>query len=189
MKIEITYPASGKSFDRRRLVRAARWPFLGAGAACCMLNLFLGGPVWSAVAVWGLIMVWTNVIALAMVDYNRLSQSVKLFLQSCVMLILVDVCLVPGKLFFVLPMVGFGGLTVLAVLFFSDMRRQQQNVMPLILLSVSLLCADLVGALVQKTWPWTSIVLGAVSVVLLVSIAAVLGKLLWTGLKKYFHLK
>ena len=134
-------------------------------------------------------MVWSNVIAPDMVGYNRLSQAVKLLLQSAVMLVLVDVFLVPGKLFFVLPMVGFGGLTVLAVLFFSDMRRQQQNVMPLILLSLALLISDVVGTFVQKAWPWTAIVLGAVSFALLVACVAVLGKLVWTGIKKHFHLK
>ena len=51
MKIEIIYPASGRSFDRRRLVRAARRPFLGAAVAAATVNLALGSPFWSPVAI------------------------------------------------------------------------------------------------------------------------------------------
>lgn len=189
MKIKNTYPADQKVFSRSRMTKILRWPFLAAAFACIVVNVCVGGKAWSAVVCWGLYGAWNNVIALDMVGYNRLEQSVKGFMQLCVLLLLIDVCLAPGKLQLVFPILAFSVLIVLAALFFSDLRRQKRNVMPMLLLSLGLLILCTVGAWIWDAWHWTVIVLASVSFTLTMVCIAVLGEALVKEARKYFHLR
>ena len=188
MNIKITYPADEKRGSRRSLMRVARWPFLSAAFVCAVVNLCVGGKAWSAVVIWSLFALWNNVIAPDLVDYNRLHQGVKGFLQLCVLLLLIDVCLAPGKLMLVFPIVSFGTLTVLGVLFFTDLRRQRRNVMPVFLLALCMLVLCTVGAWIWETWHWTVIVMAATAFALIMACAATLGEILVSDVRKYFHL-
>ena len=187
MNIKITYPADEKSFSRPRLMRAARWPFLAA-LSCAVVNLCVGGKAWSAVVIWSLIGAWSHLIAPDTVGYNRLQQGVKGFLQLCVLLLLIDVCLAPGKLLPVFPIVAFGTVIVLGVLLFTDLRRQRRNVMPLVLLSLCILLLCTVGAWVWETWHWSVIVMASTAFFLVMACAAAFGEILLADLRKYFHL-
>ena len=189
MHLKNTYAPARRGFNRRQMLRILRWPFLGAGLACAAVNLAVGGKAWSVIAGWGLYMVWSNVFALDMVDYNRVSQGVKMTLQVCLLLLGIDVLLAPGWAAFVLPIVGFGAVTALAALFFSDLRKQTANVMQLLLPTAAVLAACVIYGWSKDVWPWPVIVLTAVSSALIFACMAVFGTSLLESLRKYFHLK
>lgn len=184
-----TYAAARRGFDRRRMLRIWRWPFLGSGFACAVVNLSVGGKAWSIVVLWALYMLWADVFALNMVGYNRVSQCVKISVQVSVLLFLIEVCLASGWAFFVLPIVGFSALLLTAVLFFSDMRRQRANVMPMLLLAAVLLGISTVWGWLLQAWSWPMIVMAAVSFATVAACMAAMGSTLLLNLKKYFHLK
>ena len=138
----------------------------------------------------GLYMVWTLVLSPDLVEYNRISQFIKLLLSSCLMLILIELFLAPGWAGVVVPIVGFGGLIVCAALFFSDMERQRQNMLPMLTLIFLAALGSAAGLLWLKpevVWPMA--VMGALSLALLISCIIALGRGFIRELHKRFHTK
>lgn len=191
MKINNTFPTPRKqTLQLHHVLRWVRWPFLLAAILCPLINLCVGGKPWSVIVLWGLWMLWTNLFNPAMVDYNRVSQCIRLIVQGTILQILIDVLIVPGWIFNVAPIFCFGGLIVAGLLFFSDFHQQRHNMMPLLLLSVGCLIGAVVGLTVPTpAWTWTIIVLGALSFSLLVACIASTGKDFVRIIRKFFHLK
>lgn len=189
MKIEITYPSFRKQRGaRNEAIRILKWPFLFAAYLCPILNLFTGGNAWSIIVVWSIWMVWSNAVAPSLVEYNLISQLIKLIAQSCILLLLIDVLLTPGFAIEVVPIVCFCGLTLSGILFFSDMERQQQNMMPMLMLcGVSLVCS-VFGLLLwwHRENAWALLVLGAFALALLIACFLQMGSAFLRNLKKYF---
>ena len=173
MKVECVYPIPPKRrIQRHQLICAARWPFLAAAVACPVVNLCLGGSAWSLVALWGLWMLWGDLVAPTMVEYNRVSQFTKVLAQCCGLLLLIDLILAPGRIRNLLPIVCFAGLTVAAVLFFTDFSRQKQNIIPLMLLClVAFLSAGVCLLVPGVESQWGLIVLAALAVTAVAAVA------------------
>lgn len=191
MKVEPAYPVPPrKRLQRRQLIYWLRWPFLAAALICPAVNLYAGGQAWSVVALWGIWMLWSDLVAPTMVEYNRVSQLTRLLSQSCCLLLLIDLLLAPGRIRALLPIVCFGGLAVVATLFFTDYDRQRQNVTPLMLLCAVAFLSSAV-CLIVTAWEhrWALIVMGALSLSLLVACGVSLGGGFLRGIQKYFHLK
>lgn len=189
LQIRITYPEPAKQKKLQlRLMNALKWPFLFAGYICVVMNLVTGGKAWSAIVVWSLWFAWSMAISPALVEYNRISQLVKLIANSCVLLILIDRLLAPGWAVEVVPIVCFCGLAAAGALFFTDLERQQQNMFPMLLLiGFSLLCS-VIGLLVwREESRWTLAVMGAFALSLLVGCVSTLGSGFVCELKKRFH--
>lgn len=191
MKIKLIYPErEKKQAQRRDFINALKWPFLLALYACPLLNLFLGGKAWSVIVVWGLWMLWSLVLSPAMVEYNRMSQVIKLVADACIMLVLIDVLLSPGWAAEVVPIVCFGGLVLAGLLFFTDLPRQKQNMMPmLILISASFIAAVICIIVWRNQQNWAPFVMGAVSLALFIACFIALGGDMVREYKKRFHTK
>jgi hypothetical protein len=76
---------------------------------------------------WALWSVWSLAVSRDLVEYNRVSQTVKLLVHTCVLLVLIDLCLSSGWAGFVVPIVSFATLFMVGVLFFSDLSRQKRT--------------------------------------------------------------
>lgn len=191
MKVDITYPPLGKQKQvKRKLIKAAGLVLLSAAVICPIVNIAVGGKAWSLIVLMGLYMVWTLVLSPDLVEYNRISQFIKLLLSSCLMLILIELFLAPGWAGVVVPIVGFGGLIVCAALFFSDMERQRQNMLPMLTLIFLAALGSAAGLLWLKpevVWPMA--VMGALSLALLISCIIALGRGFIMELHKRFHTK
>lgn len=191
MKIDIVYPPRNK---RRQVLlgfrRVMMWPFLTAAYMCPIMNLAVGGKPWSIVVLWSLWIAWTAIFSPDLVEYNRISQTSKLVADATILLILIGVLLSPGWAETVVPIVSFGGLIVIAALFFSDIRRQKQNMMPMLLV-IFVSIVSVAAALVfwRDVIGWEFIVLGSVALAILIACFAVLGGDVPRELKKRFHLK
>ncbi|MCI5847898.1 MAG: DUF6320 domain-containing protein [Clostridiales bacterium] len=189
MRLEITYPVPSRRASRRLgVIRWFRWPFLAAAVACPVINLAIGGKWWSVVVLWALYMAWGNLFATAMIDYNRVSQSIRWIVQCCVLLFLIDWLLAPGWALLVVPMVAAGGLVLASILFFSDFSRQRQNVAPLLLLCIGDILYAAGFSLAGKG-SWSVTVLASLSPVMLIALIACTGRDFFRSLHKYFHLK
>ena len=189
MKVEIVYPAP-KPLHRRldRLVMGVQWLFLFAACLCPLLNLVIGGKAWSVIVLWSLHMFWTLVASPARIEYNRISQFIKLLCDTSVLLLLVDWFLSPGWAVTVVPIVCFGGLIVGGGLLLTDWRRQRQNLLPLLLLAGACTVGAAVGLFLRPaadSWPMA--VMGACALVLLAACAVLLGPGFLTELRKRFH--
>jgi hypothetical protein len=178
MTVKETYP----SVKRRRAIRAVvrtvcRWAFLFSAVVCVALNLVLGGKAWSVVVSWSMWLLWSQVISTDLVEFNRISQLIKLVINACILLTLIDVLIAPGWAAEVVPIVCFSGLILVGVLFFANFDRQRQNMWPMLFMSTACLIGAVAGMFVwrgESRWPL--VVMGALALALLVGCIARLGR-------------
>ena len=189
MKIEPAYPPiSRRGFQRRRLVKTVRWPMLLAAYTCPVVNLCIGGKAWSVIVLMALYMLWTLVLSPDLVEYNRISQPIKLITCSCILLALIDQLLAPGWAMLVVPLVCFAGLLISSILFFTDLQKQKQNMLPMLLLAVMALLGAAVGLSVwHGEGRWALAVMGSFLLALLITCVLILGREFTRELHRRFH--
>ena len=191
MHVKQTYPSVKKgSKNRRRMLSILRWPFLSAAAACIIVNLAVSGPWWGVIAVLVLYIVWTLILSPDLVEYNRMSQSIKIVVWTSILLTLIDILLVHSFALFVVPIVCFGGLVVSIVLFLTDLQRQKHNMMPLILFEmVSIIASVIVLCVWNDPNNWPYIVLLSLSVIGFLTKIIVLGRDFKIEWQRRFHIQ
>ena len=191
MKIKITYPkVSPKIIKHQRLINFMKWPLLIAVVICPIINLITGGKAWSLVVLMSIYMAWNLVISRALVEYNRISQFVKLITLTSLLLITIDVFLAPGWALEAVPILIFSGLIVTSVLFFTDIERQKQNIFPFLFLILLSIFSSIIGLSFyheKDSWPLT--VMGAVALFLLITLSITLKENIINELKKGFSVK
>lgn len=191
MKIKITYPkVSPKIIKHQRLINFMKWPLLIAVVICQIINLITGGKAWSLVVLMSIYMAWDLVISRDLVEYNRISQFVKLITLTSLLLITIDVFLAPGWALDTVPILIFSGLIVTSVLFFTDIERQKQNIFPFLFLILLSIFSSIVGLSFyheKDSWPLT--VMGAVALFLLITLSITLKENIINELKKGFSVK
>lgn len=191
MDIKITYPSPKKQRVRREAFLAiAKWPMIAAAIICPVINFLVGGKAWSVIVLMGLYMVWTLAFSIDLVEYNRISQCIKYTFQICIMLVLIDVCLVSGWASFVVPIVAFVGLSLAVILFLTDISRQKQNLFPIL----TFIAFSFVGAAIAAYFyeGYTRLVFAitsAMALVWLIVCISVLGVDFVRELKRRFHIK
>lgn len=191
MKIKITYPkVSPKIIKHQRLINFMKWPLLIAVVICPIINLITGGKAWSLVVLMSIYMAWNLVISRDLVEYNRISQFVKLITLTSLLLITIDVFLAPGWALEAVPILIFSGLIVTSVLFFTDIEKQKQNIFPFLFLILLSIFSSIIGLSFyheKDSWPLT--VMGAVALFLLITLSITLKENIINELKKGFSVK
>lgn len=191
MKIKITYPkVSPKIIKHQRLINFMKWPLLIAVVICPIINLITGGKAWSLVVLMSIYMAWDLVISRDLVEYNRISQFVKLITLTSLLLITIDVFLAPGWALDTVPILIFSGLIVTSVLFFTDIERQKQNIFPFLFLILLSIISSIIGLSFyheKDSWPLT--VMGVVALFLLITLNITLKENIINELKKGFSVK
>ncbi len=191
MKLKITYPPVEKrKLQRRHFLRIIRWPVLFAVVMSPVVNYIIGGKAWSLIVLMSIYMAWSLVLSPDLVEYNRISQSIKLISFSCSLLAMIDFFLSPGWAIDVVPIVCFGGLVITGILFFTDLDRQKQNMLPMLFLIVIAILGSIVGVSIwRENSGWPLIIMGATAgLLLLACIITPRGEFL-RELKKRFHVK
>lgn len=190
MKVNITYPKqTKKKLFIASFSSTARWIMLAAAYACVIINIATGGKAWSVVVLWGLWFVWSFVFSPNMVEFNRISQTTKLMVYTCIMLILINNLLSPGWAMFVVPIICFAGVFINGVFFLTNIKRQRQNLMPMIW-AIAIALIAIIAALAG--WPemnWPIIALGSTGFALLAVSVGVLGKDILIEFVKRFSIK
>ena len=191
MKIKITYPkVSPKIIKHQRLINFMKWPLLIAVVICPIINLITGGKAWSLVVLMSIYMAWDMVISRDLVEYNRISQFVKLITLTSLLLITIDVFLAPCWALEAVPILIFSGLIVTSVLFLTDIERQKQNIFPFLFLILLSIFSSIVGLSFyheKDSWPLT--VMGVVALFLLITLSITLKENIINELKKGFSVK
>ena len=192
MHIKNTYPKVTKvSRDRKRMLNIVRWPFLGISVAAPIVNLCIGGPLWCIIVILTLLIVWKMILSPDLVEFNRISQSIKVTVWTCIMIAAVDLFFV-NNLFaiFVIPIVCSAGLANCIVLFFTDLETQKHNMLPLInFIFVSIIASVITLLVYHGIQNWPLIVLFCLSVLSLLSLIIVLGQDFKIEMKRRFHIK
>ncbi len=192
MHVKNTYPKITKvSHDRKRMLNIVRWPFLGVAVAAPIVNLCIGGPLWCILVILSLWIIWKMVLSPDLVEFNRLSQSIKVTAWSSILIAVVDLLFVNNSFaIFVIPIVCFAGLTNCIVLFFTNLETQKHNMLPLLIFIFVSIIASLVALyFYHGKGDWPIFVLLGLSVLSLLSLIIVLGQDFKIEMKRRFHIK
>jgi len=192
MEIKIIYPQKNAlKLQRHTIISWAKWPFLFAAYICPILNIAIGGPAWSVVVVWSLRIVWSFTFSPELVEVNRISLLVKLIVNASLLLIFINAFLYPGWAVEVVPIVCFSGLAGSGILFFTDIDRQKQNMMPMLVLIIVSIISSISGLIIwgKEESIWSLALMGAFAVALLIAGVAVLGNDFIREIKRRFHTK
>ena len=191
MKLDITYPTvERRRLQRKKFLHIVRWPVLFAALICPVVNLVTGGAAWSIIVLMALYMLWTLVLSPDLVEYNRISQFIKTIVCTCILLTLIDIFRAPGWGLAVVPIVCFPGLAVAGILFFTDLERQKQNMLPMLLLILFAIAGSVIGlSLWHEESRWALAVMGVFAICLLFACMVSLGSEFLRELKRRFHTK
>ena len=189
MKIKKTYPyVEKRKLKRQKFFSMVRWLFLFAAMICPILNIVIGGAAWSLVVLMSLYTAWTLILSPDLVEYNRISQFIKAIICTCLLLTLIDVFLAPGWAIEVVPMVCFGGLVVSGLMFFTDIEKQKQNMLPMLLLIIFAIVGAVIGLGVwHEESGWALAVMGGSALLLLSACVVTLGNDFIREVKRRFH--
>ena len=189
MNIKITYPqVSKKKQTLRKIINILKILSIIAVIACPIVNIATGGKAWSLVVIMSIYILWTMLLSPDLVEYNRISQFVKLITLTSILLVIIDVFLASGWVIKVDGILRFSGLIIAGVLFFTDLDRQKHNMLPLLfLIFLAIVTSILELCLYHGNGKWIAIVMGSVALALLIAIIIVLGNYLIKEIKKRFH--
>ncbi len=193
MKMLNTYPpAKRQKIQRSKIIEIARWPFLIATFGLPIINIFTGQPWWSLVALWSMWIVWNMLFSPQLVEYNRISNAVRLITYTAILLLLIHFFINPAwvEAINVLAIVGFSGVTLLGILFFSNLHKQRHNLFPLLLFLIVTVGLAVTGIIIwRETSPWQIITLLTTGGAFLITTIIVLRKDLLREFAKRFHVK
>lgn len=189
MQIKITYPKPQKKKSHRGLViEIRRNLFLLAAVLCAAINIWAGGKAWSVIVIWALYMAWSLLVHPDMIEYNRISQFTKAIVQSCIMLVLIDVFITSGWAANVVSIICFGSLIAVCLLLYTDFERQRHNLLPIILFSILSLIVTAVLVIISKgKVSWQVLVTFVLSFAVLAVCVKTMGWNIKSELKKMFH--
>jgi len=189
LQIKITYPKPLKRKSHRSIIIGiARDIFLLAALMYAVINIWSGGKAWSVIVIWALYMIWSMLVYPDMIEYNRISQFTKAIVQSCVMLVLIDVFITSGWAANVVSIICFSSLIAVCLLLYTDFERQRHNLLPVILLSaLSLITSAVLMIISGGNIPWQLPVTCVLSFVVLAVCIKTMGWNIKSELKKMFH--
>ncbi|MDL2257953.1 DUF6320 domain-containing protein [Eubacteriales bacterium OttesenSCG-928-K08] len=187
MKIKITYPhIADKKWPRKKVIALIRLVFLGIAALCVFLNIVTKTSPWSVIVLWALFTTWSFIIWPDLVEFNRISLWIRLVTSTAVLLNIIAALFSPNAATAGVPIVWFIGVTVSGILFFTDLERQKQNMLPMLLLIFVCIFSSISG-LILRGVSWELIVMGVFALALLVACFIVMRNGFVQEVKKRFH--
>jgi len=191
MRVKITYPSVTKAQRRRPVViRWATWLSWFSAIVCAVVNILTGGPAWTFIFLWTLWAAWAFVISPTLVEYNRLSFSIRIITGLSTLFLILGALFSTSLAIRVVPIVCFSGLVIAGFLLFTDLGHQKQNMMPMLMLIAISLAISAGGLIVWRVeGRWAFFVMGGVACTLLVLCFLVMGRDFVREFKKRFHTK
>lgn len=190
MKVKIIYPSvNKKTFQRRKIIKYLKWPFIFIALVVPIINLLIGGLAWSVIVVTGMYMAWHLIVSPDLVEYNRISQFIKLSIYSCILILLIDLLLFGGWALEVISIINFVALVISGFLLYTDFNRQKQNLFPILFLIIIGLVWATVGLISLNIPSWILIVLASIALLSLIGIIIALKGDFLREIKCRLHLK
>lgn len=184
------YPSITKKQRRRQhLAYVLNRIFVTCVILSIIVNLASGGAPWCLIVIIGLFTLHTMVVSPDLLEYNRISQTIKAIILLSILFILIDL-LYPGWAGVATSVLLCCGIVLSAALFFSDFRRQRENLFPFLWLLIVALARALTGACSTSGPIRASFVLmAALSLILVLLFILFLRKDCLRELRCRFHLR
>lgn len=154
-----------------------------------LVNLASGGPLWCLIVVLGVFTFHTMVVSPDLLEYNRISQTIKAVILLSILLILIDL-LYPGWAGVATSILLCFGIILSATLFFSDFRKQRRNLFPFFWLLVVAITRAFTGiATTSGAIRATFLLMAVLSLLLVLLFVLFLRKDCLRELRCRFHLR
>ena len=122
-------PITKKQRRRQHLAYVLNRIFVTCVILSIIVNLASGGAPWCLIVIIGFFTLHTMVVSPDLLEYNRISQTIKAIILLSILFILIDL-LYPGWAGVATSVLLCCGIVLSAALFFSDFRRQRENLFP-----------------------------------------------------------
>ena len=174
-------PITKKQRRRQHLAYVLNRIFVTCVILSIIVNFASGGAPWCLIV--------TMVVSPDLLEYNRISQTIKAIILLSILFIVIDL-LYPGWAGVATSVLLCCGIVLSAALFFSDFRRQRENLFPFLWLLIVALARALTGACSTSGPIRASFVLmAALSLILVLLFLLFLRKDCLRELRCRFHLR
>ena len=137
MNPKIIYPIPDRQSTLYRNLRSVtRIVFILAAFVCLLVNILVKGKPWSLIVIWSLFCAWRLFFSLRLVEFSIFAHTVKITLYIVVLLYLIDRFLAPGWGETVIPIVLFGDLLIMLVVFLMTYDRKERHVVSITMLGL-----------------------------------------------------
>lgn len=137
MNPKIVYPIPKKQSQVYRKIRnIVRIVFLISALVCVLINLLTKGKPWSLIVLWSLFSLWQTVFSLELIEYSIFSHISSIFIYIIVLLIIIDRFIAPGWADTVVPIVFFGALLIMSIIYFVTYERKDRHIYSIFVLGV-----------------------------------------------------
>lgn len=191
MNVKVVYPAKNIRHDiRRAAIYWAKPAFILAAIISAVVNILMKGSAWSVIVIWSLWMIWSFVFTPTLIEHNRTSIAVKSSIHVTILIVIIYMIYPSWPGIEVASLVVVGGLIITAILFFSNVSRQKQNVFPLLIFIIIAIIFSVVAFVLRGQEPlgWAMIVSISVALAIFLSTAIILRINFFRELKKRFML-
>lgn len=171
------------------LRRILKWIFILGFIVCPIVNYFVGGPAWSVIVMVSIIFLWTTLLSPSVLEITSIGLVFRTGSFAIILTTLIGLLISPGWLGFVLPIIGFGILALSGILFFSNLHKHRNNIMPLIWEILIALVAFLVLFFKFDKLNWPTITMGSLAAIMAITGLIAFHKEIWRELRKRFHTK
>lgn len=188
-QVHKTYPElTPHSFWRRNRRELARTAFAFIAYACALVNVCVGGDVWSLAAIGGMMVLWIAVFYRPLVENTAIKKITDVGAAVCLYLFLLDGIFGGNWSGFVAPIVFFADLIVAGTYFLAYFKKEKRNFLPLFELSLAGLVGIFCGLVGWRRVDWPLIVVGAVSLTLVVLTVALHWREIRVEFSKKIHM-
>ena len=182
MEPKIVYPVPRDQNHIHRTLRSiARILFLAGALSCVIVNLCVKGKPCAVVVVWSLYIAWKLFFSVKSVEFSFFSHFIRVFVYVLILIWLIDHFLSTGWSKTVLPIVLFGMLLVMFVIFFATYSKREKHLLSIMILGiVSVISAPYFISFPVKNWIAFSFSAASIAlflVLLFISRKLVLGEL------------
>ncbi len=188
--MNISYSKRKKSssfmFHLRQILK---WVFILGFIVCPIVNYYVGGPAWSVIVLASIVFLWTTLLSPSVLEITSIGLVFRTGSFAIILTTLIGLLISPGWLGFVLPIIGFGTLALSGILFFSNLYRHRNNIMPLIWEIIIALIAFLVLFFKSEKLNWPTITMGGLAAIMAITGLIAFHKEIWRELRKRFHTK
>lgn len=137
MNPKIIYPIpTTQSYIYRTTRKWLAIIFLVAAITSVIANIVVKGKFWSIVVVWSLFAIYRSIFSLKLVEFSAFSHASRIILRILILLWLIDHFLAPGWADTVMPIVGFGSLVVMVIIFYVFYSKKEQHILSVVLLGI-----------------------------------------------------
>ena len=190
MNLKITYPIPVRQNSFYRTMRnIVRIMFLTAAFVCVLLNIILKGKAWSLIVLWSLFSIWQLIFSLKLVEYSIFSHITYIFIDTIVLLWLIDRFLAPGWASTVIPIVFFAAMLTMFIIYFVTYDRKHRHLASMLVMGVLTLAAI---PYYTHNWPienWVAVAFQIASTVLFLILLIINWKDIPAELKVRFKIK